>query len=48
MLRGKPLSLCDVDEVAKEIKDTDEICSCVVDIQRCISEQISPTPALSP
>lgn len=40
------LSLCDVGEIEKEIEDSDEILSCVLDIQRCISQQISATPAV--
>ena len=31
-------------EIAKEIEDSDEIGSCVFDIQRSISQQIGTTP----
>ena len=41
------LSRCDVGEIEKEIEDSDEILSCVLDIQRCISQQLSATPVLS-
>ena len=40
------LSLCDVGVIAKEIEDSDEIRSCVLDTQRCISQQISAKPVL--
>ena len=40
------MSLCDVGEIEREIEDSDEILSCVLDIQRCISRQISATPVL--
>ena len=42
-LDGQVLSLCDVGEIAK---DSDEIDSCALDIQRCISQQISAKPVL--
>ena len=38
------LSICDVGVIAKEIEDSDEIRSCVFDIQRSISQQIGATP----
>ena len=41
------LSRCDVGEIEKEIEDSNEILSCVLDIQRCISQQLSATPVLS-
>ena len=35
------LIMCAVDEIEKEIEDSDEILSCVLDIQRCIWQEIS-------
>lgn len=40
-LEEQILALCEVGKVEKEIENSDEIFSCVLDIQRCISQQIS-------